>query len=62
LCCGIDFDRLRTVSAGLIETDEGKGMFSWDKTVIDCLAGSTKLGDTMIDKQLCMVCLSWDAT
>jgi hypothetical protein len=54
LYCGIGFDRSRTVS-GLIETDEGKGIFSWDKTVIDCLAGSTKLGDTMSDRQLCMV-------
>jgi hypothetical protein len=35
-----------------IETDEGQGMFSWDKTV-DCLAGSK--GDTMRDRQLCVV-------
>jgi hypothetical protein len=54
LYCGIGFDRSRTVS-GLIETDEGKGIFSWEKTVMDCLAGSTKLGDTMRDRQLCMV-------
>jgi hypothetical protein len=54
LYCGIGFDRSRTVN-GLIETDEGKGIFSWDKTVIDCLTGSTKLGDTMGDRQLCMV-------
>jgi hypothetical protein len=53
LHCGIGFDCSRTVS-GLIET-EGKGIFSRGKTVIDCLAGSTKLGDTMRDRQLCMV-------
>ena len=46
LYCGIGFDRLQMVS-GLIETDEDKGIFSWDKTIIDCLAGSTKLGDAM---------------
>jgi hypothetical protein len=28
---------------------------SWDKMVIDCLAGSMTLGDTMRDRQLCMV-------
>jgi hypothetical protein len=38
----------------LIETDKGKGIFSWDKTVMDCLAGSTKLVDTMRYRQLCM--------
>jgi hypothetical protein len=54
LYCGIGFDRSRAVS-GLIETDKGKGIFSWDKTVLYCLAGSTKLGDTMRDRQLCMV-------
>jgi hypothetical protein len=55
LCCGIGFlDHSQTVN-GLIETDKGKGMFSWDKMVIDCLTGSTKLGDTMGDKQLRMV-------
>jgi hypothetical protein len=54
LYCGIGFDRSRAVS-GLIETDEGKGIFSWDKRVMDCLAGSTKLGDRMRDRQLCMV-------
>jgi hypothetical protein len=55
LCCGIGFlDHSQTVS-GLIETDKGKGMFFWDKMVIDCLTGSTKLGDTMGDKQLRMV-------
>jgi hypothetical protein len=41
--------------SGLIETEEGEGMFSWHKKVIDCLAGSTKLCDTMRDRQLCMV-------
>jgi hypothetical protein len=47
---------LKTLSvSGLIETDKGKGIFSWEKTVMDCLAGSTKLGDTMRDRQLCMV-------
>ena len=46
LYCCIGFDRSQMVS-GLIETDEGKGIFSWDRTVIDCLTGSTKLGDTM---------------
>jgi hypothetical protein len=40
--------------SGLIETDEGKGIFSWDKTVMGCLAGSTKLGDTMRVRQLCV--------
>jgi hypothetical protein len=54
LYCGIGFDRSRTV-AGLTETDDGKGIFSWDKKVIDCLEGSTKLGDTMKNRQLCMV-------
>jgi hypothetical protein len=54
LCCGIGFDRSLTVS-GLIETDKGKGTFSWDKMAIDCLTGSTKLGDTMRDRRLCMV-------
>ena len=54
LCCGIGFDRSRTVS-DLIGTDEDKGLFSWNKTVVDCLAASTKLGDTMRDRQLCMV-------
>jgi hypothetical protein len=54
LYCGIGFDRSRMVS-GLIETEEGEGIFSWNKKVIDCLAGSTKLGDTMRDRQLCMV-------
>ena len=54
LYCGIDFDRSKTVSS-LIETDEGKGIFPWDKTVVDCLTGSTKLGATMRDKQLYMV-------
>jgi hypothetical protein len=62
LHCGIGFDRSRTVS-GLTETDEGKRMFSWDKKVVDCLAGSTKVGDTMRDRQLWLpACLSWDAT
>ena len=55
LYCGIGFDRSRTVS-DLIETDDGKGgIFSWDKKDIDCLEGSSKLGDTMRDRQLCMV-------
>jgi hypothetical protein len=54
LYCGIGFDCSRTVS-GLFETDEGKGIFSWEEMVMDCLAGSTKLGDTMRDRQLCMV-------
>ena len=54
LCCGIGFDRSRTVS-DLIETDDGKGVFSWDKKVIDCLEGSTKLGDTMKNRQARMV-------
>ena len=55
LYCDIGFDRLRTVS-DLIETDNGKGgISSWDKKVIDCLEGSSKLGDTMRDRQLCMV-------
>ena len=54
LYCCIGFDRSQMLS-GLIETDEGKGIFSWDKTVVDCLTGSTKLGDIMRDKQLCMV-------
>ncbi len=52
--CGISFDRSGTVG-GLTETDYGKGTFSWDNKVVDCLAGSTKLGDTMRDRQLCMV-------
>jgi hypothetical protein len=43
---GIGFDCSWTVG-GLIEMEKGKGIFSWDKTVIDSLAGSTKLGDTM---------------
>ena len=55
LYCGIGFDRCSQTVNGLIEMDEGKGIFSWDRTVIDCLPGSTKLGDTMRDKQLCMV-------
>jgi hypothetical protein len=56
LYCGIGFDRsqARTV-AGLVETEKGKGIFSWDKTVMDSLVGSTRLGETMIDRQLCMV-------
>jgi hypothetical protein len=54
LYCGIGFDRSGTVS-GLIETEKGTGIFSWDKTVIDSLAVSTKLGHTMRDRQLCMV-------
>jgi hypothetical protein len=54
LYCGIGFDRSGTVG-GLIETKKGKGIFSWDKTVIDYLALSTKLGHTMRDRQLCMV-------
>jgi hypothetical protein len=54
LYCGIGFDRSQTVS-GLIDTDDGKGIFSWDKKVIDSLQGATKLGDTMRDRQLCMV-------
>ena len=42
--------------SGLIETtDEGKGIFSCDETVVDCLTGSTKLGNTVRDKQLYMV-------
>jgi hypothetical protein len=41
--------------SGLIETDEGKRTFSWDKMAIDCLTGSTKLGDMMRDRQLCVV-------
>jgi hypothetical protein len=57
LCCGIGFDGLGTVS-GLTETEDGKGMFSWDKKVVDCLEGSTKLGDAMRDRQLCMVACS----
>ena len=53
--CGIGFDRSRTTS-DLIETDEGKGIFSWDKTsVIDCLARSTKPSNTTRDRQLSMV-------
>jgi hypothetical protein len=40
---GIGFDYLRMVSA-LIEMP-----------VLDCLAGSMKLGDKMRDRQLCMV-------
>jgi hypothetical protein len=52
LYCGIGFDCSRTVS-NLTETDKGKGIFFWDKTVMDCLAGSAKLGDTMRDRQLC---------
>jgi hypothetical protein len=47
-------DHLRTVT-GLIEMDKGKGILSWDKTLIDCLAGSTTLADKMRDRQLCMV-------
>jgi hypothetical protein len=54
LHCGVGFDCLQTIS-GLIETDQGKGTFSWDKMVVDCLTGSTKLGDTMRDRQLCVV-------
>ena len=55
LHCGIGFDRSRTAN-GLIKTDEGgKGIFSWNKTVIDCLARSTKPNNTMRDRQLCMV-------
>jgi hypothetical protein len=59
LHCGIGFDRLGTVG-GLTETDDGKGTFSWDDKVIDCLAGSTKLGDTMRDRQLCVVAHLFD--
>jgi hypothetical protein len=50
LYCGIGFNHSRAVS-GLVETDEGKGFFSWDKRFIDCLSGSTKLSDTMRDRQ-----------
>ncbi len=39
----------------MIETEKGKGIFSGDKMVIDSYAGSTRLGDTMRDRQLCMV-------
>jgi hypothetical protein len=53
-CCGTGFDRSWTVS-DLIETDEDKGLFSWNKAVVDCLAASTKLGDTTRDRRLCMV-------
>ena len=55
----------RSGVSGLIETDEGRGVFSCDKTVVDSLTGSTKLGNTMRDKQLCMwlpTCLRWDTT
>jgi hypothetical protein len=52
LCCGIGFDPLWTFS-GLIETDQKRGTL--DKTVFDCLAEFTKLGDTMRDRQLCVV-------
>jgi hypothetical protein len=45
----ISFDHSRAVT-GLIEMDAGKVIFSWDKTAIDCLAGSTKLGDSMRDR------------
>jgi hypothetical protein len=54
LHCGIGFNSLWTVS-DLIETEKGKGIFSGDKMVIDSYAGSTRLGDTMRDRQLCMV-------
>jgi hypothetical protein len=54
LHCSIGFDRSQAVS-DLIETNEDKGTFSWNETVIDCLAASTKLGNTMRDRQLCMV-------
>jgi hypothetical protein len=36
-------------------TEKSKGIFSWDKTVMDSLVGSTRLGEIMIDRQLCMV-------
>jgi hypothetical protein len=49
LHCGIGFDPLRTVS-GLTETDKGTGTFCWDNKVINCLAGSTNLSDTMRDR------------
>jgi hypothetical protein len=54
LYCGIGSNHSRAVG-GLVETDEGKGIFPWDKRVIDCLSGSTKLGDTMRDRQFFMV-------
>jgi hypothetical protein len=45
LYCGIRFGGCLRMVSGLIEM-----------RVIDCLAGSTtKLGDTMRDRQLCMV-------
>ena len=53
----INISRSVVVTSGLIETDKGKGLlFSCDKTVVDCLlTRSTKLGNTLSDKQLCMV-------
>jgi hypothetical protein len=61
LYCGIGFNR-SWAAGGLVETDEGKGIFSWDKKVIDCLSGSTKLGDTMRDRQLFMVAYLFEMT
>jgi hypothetical protein len=41
--------------SGLIEIDKGRGIFSWEKTVIDCLANRMKLGDVVRYRQLCML-------